>query len=250
MRSATRAGREPRWQPAPSRTAPDSGRRCACGGLTGPDGLCDRCSKARRRAQAATPTTAAARSSHDFARVSVEKQPGVAHGPGGATNTFEACPAAWRPQANAATALGRSWVTNVINGLSALPTPIPAPVSALLNKHFHTTYDRDIRAILGRYRRISAALNSVIDFECETECDANVTAYVYTVWTDIHLCPDWFRSGPKRKANAIVHELAHDVAGCDDEAYAWEAGYSRLSVDDAIDNADSYSHFAEEAAGP
>ena len=247
--TATHAGTEARCQPAPSRTPPGSGRRCSCGGLTGPDGLCDRCRRARR-AQGAAPTAAGARFGHDFGCVSVEKRPGVAHGPGGPTNEFEDYPPAWQPEANAAQRLGASWVANVINGISNLPAPIPATVSALLDRHFHTTYDKDIRKIVGHYRQISDAINSAIDFECETECDNNVHAYVYGVWTDVHLCPLWFKAGPKSQANTIVHELAHDAADRDDEAYIWEAEYKTLSVDDAMDNADSYSHFAEEAYGP
>ncbi|MFN2466997.1 MAG: M35 family metallo-endopeptidase [Gaiellaceae bacterium] len=186
---------------------------------------------------------------HDFAAIGVEKKPGVAHGPGG-TNKFEDCPPAWKTKADAAAQLGASWVANVITGLSSLPTPLPAPVAALLNRHFHTTYDKDIRKIVGHYRQINAAINSAIDFECETECDKDVHAYVYSVWTDVHICPLWFKAGPSSQANTIVHELAHDVAGRDDEAYIWEPKYKTLSVDDAIDNADSYSHFAQEAFGP
>jgi hypothetical protein len=229
------------------------GRRCACGGLVGPTGECAACRDRRlARAQRGRGLEAAPASArtHDFGAVDVERKPGITHGQGGATNTFEDCPAAWRPNANAAAALGRSWVANVINGLTHLPTPMPAPVSALLMKHFHTTYDKDIAKIVRHYREINAALNSTIDFECETSCDADVIAYVYTVWTDLHLCPLWFRKGAAARANAIVHELAHDAAGRDDEAYAWQAKYKKLSVDDAIDNADSYSHFAQEAYGP
>jgi hypothetical protein len=174
----------------------------------------------------------------------------VTHGPGGAADSFEDCPPAWHTRANAAAARGRTWVANVVNGLSLLPKPIPVPVAALLMKHFHTTYDKDIATILRHYRTINAALNAEIDFECETECDDNTVAYVYTVWTDVHLCPQWFSSGSAAQANAVVHELAHDAAGRDDEAYAWEPKYNTLSVDDAIDNADSYSHFAQEAFGP
>jgi hypothetical protein len=191
----------------------------------------------------------ATRGRHDFGAIGVERKPGVAHGPGG-TNKFEDCPPAWKPMADAAARRGASWVANAINGLSSLPTPIPAPVAALLNRHFHTTYDKDIRKIVGHYRQIDAAINSAIDFECETECKPNWHAYVYTVWSDVHLCPLWFKAGASSQATTIVHELAHDAAGRDDEAYIWEPKYKTLSVDDAMDNADSYAHFAREAFGP
>lgn len=224
---------------------PAQPRRCSCGGVVGPSGECDACRRRRLAAKGAP----AGGSGHDFGAVDVERQPGVAHGPG-ATNKFEDCPPAWKPTADAAARVGASWVANAINGLSNLPSPIPAPVAALLNRHFHTTFDKDIRKIVGHFRQINTAINSAIDFECEKECDKNVHAYVYSVWTDVHLCPLWFKASAKSQANTIVHELAHDAADRDDEAYIWEPKYKTLSVDDAMDNADSYSHFAEEAFGP
>lgn len=162
-------------------------------------------------------------------------------------NEFEDCPATWQSQANAALVTARSWVSNVINGLSHLPSPIPAPVTTLLNKHFHTTFSGDISKIVGKYAEINRALNASIDFECETSCDDNVVAYVYSIWTDVHLCPGWFASSADKKAETIIHELGHDAAGLDDEAYVWQAAYSKLSVTDAMDNADSYSAFAMDA---
>lgn len=247
--------------PRPMRTYAQ--RRCSCGGVIGPTRECEAC-RARRLAASggleraptagrSDPTSSLGGSrgpGHDFGSIAVGKQPGVAHGPGG-PNKFEDCPPAWKPKATAAQRLGASWVANAITGLSNLPTPIPVPVTALLNRHFHTTYDKDIRKIVGHYRQISAAINAAIDFQCETECGKDEHAYVWSVWTDLHLCPLWFAAGPRSQANTIVHEVAHDAAGRDDEAYLWEeAKYKTLSVDDAIDNADSYSHFAEEAAGP
>ncbi len=167
--------------------------------------------------------------------------------PNAPVNDFEDCPAAWQKKANAALAIARPWVSNVIVGLSNLPNPIPAPVSALLNRHFHTVDRGNIRKIVGHYNDIAAALNSPIDFECETECDKDVAAYVYNIWTDVHLCPVWHSQTPRKQANTIIHELAHDAAGRDDEAYVWQPKYAKLSAEDAIDNADSYSSFAEEA---
>jgi ferredoxin len=183
-------------------------------------------------------------------------QPGVAYShvtdvhavkaPGGPANTFEDCPTDWQTKANNALARGRPWVANVITGLANLPDPVPAPVSALLNRHFHTTERDHIREIMQHFNTIYAAMNESIDFECESDCDDNVAAYVYNVWTDLHLCPIWHSLGPNAQANIIIHELAHDAANRDDEAYIWEPAYNTLSAEDAIDNADSYSNFAEE----
>ena len=246
--------------------------RCACGGLLGPAGKCSACRAQRlstaenaggwagvpsreREAPEATaggqqPATGAGLG-HDFGAISVERKDGVVHGPAGGANRFDDCPTRWKPAANAAQTLGSSWLDNVVNGLTSLPTPIPVPVANLLTRHFHTTFDRDIAKIAGRYRQLGTAIKQSIDFQCETSCDANVLAYVYSVWSDLHLCPYWFNSGAELQASTVIHELAHDVVGCDDNAYEWEtAKYSAMSVSDAIDNADSYAHFAWDASKP
>jgi hypothetical protein len=196
-------------------------------------------------------TTTGACCAHDFGAISAERRDGVVHGPSGAANRFEDCPAQWKPAANTAQKLGSSWLANVVNGLSSLPQPIPVPVANLLTRHFHTTFDKDIAKIAGRYRQLNTAINQSIDFQCETSCDPNVLAYVYSIWSDLHLCPYWFNSGAELQASTVVHELAHDVIGCDDNAYEWQtAKYNNMSVNDAINNADSYAHFAWDAAKP
>ena len=206
---------------APSGASPSS---CACGGS------CPRCAATKEAG---------------------ERQDGVVHGPAGTANRFDDCPANWKPAANAAQTLGANWVGNVVTGLGALPSPLPARVSALLTTHFHTTYDKDIAKILERFRKLDTAIRQSIDFQCESSCDKNVLAYVYSVWSDLHVCPYWFNSAADLQAATVVHELAHDVVGCDDNAYEWEsAKYAGMSVSDAMNNADSYAHFAWDASRP
>jgi len=50
-------------------------------------------------------------------------------------------------------------------------------------------------------------------------------------WTNLHLCPLWFnpstasmraRSAADVQAASVIHEIAHDVIGADDDAYMWE----------------------------
>jgi hypothetical protein len=251
--SADRTMLEARSSPAPALAGP--AKRCACGGLVGPSGECAAC-RATRLAKAAPAGGgyAAAPSGvqgHDFAAVGVERKDGVAHGPAGGANRWTDCPANYKTKANAAQTLGASWVDNVVNGLGNLPKPIPAPVAALLTKHFHTTFEKDIARILDRFKKIKTAIHSSLDFECETSCDPNVLAYVYSIWSNLHVCPYWFNSAPDLQAATVIHELAHDVVGCDDNAYGWEtAKYANMSVSDAIDNADSFGHFAWDASKP
>jgi hypothetical protein len=263
-------------------------RKCACGGTAGPTGECEKCRKERQSLKRAAllpefRTLDGARSAvidsrlgHDSGRVNVypaapykstdgnglsglvaadsvgvDRQNGVAHGPAGGANRWTDCPATWRPKANVAQTLGANWVDNVVNGLGNLPKPIPPSVSALLTRHFHTTFDKDITKILSRYKQIQTAIHSSLDFECETNCDTNVLAYVYSIWTNLHLCPYWFNSNADLQAATVIHEIAHDVVGADDNAYEWEtAKYTAMSVSDAMNNADSFGHFAWDASKP
>jgi len=240
-------------------------RQCNCGRHTIGGGECSACSKKRGAVQHAavsseraggfvnTPGQSAETTrslAPDWSQIPTRSSRRDVEVPAAPTNSFEDCPADWKTKANEALARGRPWVSNVITGLSNLPDPIPAPVARLLNRHFHTTWREDIRKIVGHFNTIYSAMNASIDFECETECDANVAAYVYSIWTDLHLCPVWYGLSANGQANTIIHELAHDAANRDDEAYVWQAKYATLSVDDAIDNADSYSYFAEEAQTP
>src|SRR5262245_13486236 len=148
--------------------------------------------RGREAAKAATgrpQLTPGARCVHNFGAINVARKDGVVHGPAGAANRFDDCPAQWKPAANAAQTRGSSWLDNVVNGLTSLPKPIPVPVANLLTKHFHTTFDKDITKIAGRFKQLSTAIKQSIDFQCETSCDPNVLAYVYSIWSDLHLCP-------------------------------------------------------------
>lgn len=223
-------------------------RNCACGGNGASSAACE-CETAAHKPA----VTAACRGSggHDTGTVAGERTDGVVHGPGGTANHWTDCPRAWRPKADAAQTLGTSWVDNVVTGLGNLPKPIPPTVAALLQRHFHTTFDKDVTKVLGRYKQIQTAIHSSLNFECETSCDPNVLAYVYSIWTHLHLCPYWFNSSAELQAATVVHEIAHDVAGADDNAYEWETSkYNGMSVAHAMNNADSFAHFAWDASKP
>lgn len=42
-------------------------------------------------------------------------------------------------------------------------------------------------------------------------------------------------------ARVIIHEACHKYWGVDDHKYGWEAGYDNLSIEELLDNADSYA---------
>jgi hypothetical protein len=244
--------------PAPQSTLR---RKCSCGGTPGPTGECEQCRRKRlgrdgttgpespRRLSDGETAASAARPAYRFSNLGIHAQRKSAAAADLPVNEFEDCPADWRKEAEAALVLGRKWIANVLAGLSSLPDPIPPVVATLLNRNFHTT-DRDqVKKIVGHFNTISSAISSKIEFECETSCAKNELAYVYGIWSDLHLCPGWHSAGAAEQADTIIHEIAHDAANRRDKAYDWQPAYATLSAAAAIDNADSYSTFAREAYG-
>lgn len=129
------------------------------------------------------------------------------------------------------------------NAIGKLGNPADPAVSAALQNNFHSTEAKVATEVLGKLQRIRAAFNGTIPIEVESDGDDR--AYVYVIWSDIHLCPPWFAdTDPDGRARTIIHESSHKYTGTDDEAYHWDtAKYAGLSVKDALDNADSYAWF-------
>ena len=130
----------------------------------------------------------------------------------------------------------------------------------VLNKHFHTT-DRDhLLEIFRNIFRIRQALEKGLSFECEKDCGGGTRCgYAWaTQWFGgfgkIHLCFDsrpktcsFTKLTPQEQAALIIHEAAHRHVGIDDKVYVWEQpplskrDYSKLTAEQAMDNADSYA---------
>jgi hypothetical protein len=99
---------------------------------------------------------------------------------------------------------------------------------------------------LSRFARIKVYLDKdEFTIECENDC-TDAKAYVYAVWTDIHMCMNKLRNESTRRFGEILlHEVSHDAAGTDDEEYYYPSRTTTtLSKGDALDNADSYESFA------
>jgi len=85
-------------------------------------------------------------------------------------------------------------------------------------------------------------------YECEDDCDGD-HAYVYAVWSDVHMCMDALRTrGDLYGAGVAVHEMTHYATDTDDLEYFYYGSPATTSLhpDDAIGNADSYMAFASE----
>jgi hypothetical protein len=152
------------------------------------------------------------------------------------------------------------------------PDKISKTTRDLLMRHFHSTSRSHLRSVLVRLMRIRRAFEGGIKFKCEKQCAADATG-MYCGYTnvsqwlggfgDVHIC---FDAGahhchftrtltPQQRVVVIIHEVAHRYVGIEDRAYflAQPTKYAKLSVADAIDNADSYAFFAVQmfqALGP
>lgn len=115
-----------------------------------------------------------------------------------------------------------------------------------IRDNFHTTKD-GVLSIRDGFQELRTALNGSITFECEDE-GCTDRAYIRGAIApvrrlgDIHVCPPWFNCKDYyRRVTTLIHERAHQYPGATDNAYDWQSEYATLSVEDAIDNAESYA---------
>ena len=128
------------------------------------------------------------------------------------------------------------------NAVGKIGSPSDPKVSAALQANFHSTDAKVATEVASKLARIRNAFNGTIPVEVESEGTAR--AYVYVIWSDIHLCPPWFAdTNADARARTIIHECSHKYTGTDDKAYHWDGKYTTLSTKDALDNADSYAWF-------
>ena len=102
------------------------------------------------------------------------------------------------------------------------------------------SFMREIRAGL---RAIASAYAGAVPIEVEHEQEGNVKAYVYRIWTDIHLNPAWFRiSDVDQRAKTLIHEAAHKYLDINRDTYRWDtAAYAALTTEQALENADCFA---------
>lgn len=128
------------------------------------------------------------------------------------------------------------------NAIAQIGSPSAPKVSAALQANFHSTETKVSTEVSTKLSRIRNAFNGTIPVEVESEGTAR--AYVYVIWSDIHLCPPWFADpSADARARTIIHECSHKYTGTDDKAYHWDPKYATISTKDALNNADSYAWF-------
>jgi hypothetical protein len=128
------------------------------------------------------------------------------------------------------------------NAIGKIGNPSDPKVSGALQANFQSTETKVSSEVSTKLARIRSAFNGTIPVEVESEGTSR--AYVYVIWSDIHLCPPWFADpSPDARARTIIHECSHKYTGTDDKAYHWDPKYATLSTKDALNNADSYAWF-------
>jgi hypothetical protein len=133
---------------------------------------------------------------------------------------------------------------------------LPEKTMKALEENFHNvdrssyptriSYLYEIRESLATTRK---AFDGDIPVEVEAEDDDDTEGYVRDYWLwkgDIHLHPLWFSQDLTERARIIVHEACHKYDNDDDHAYHFQRKYDRLTVKEAIDNADSYATFCRD----
>jgi len=119
------------------------------------------------------------------------------------------------------------------------------PLDDEMTLDMHGQAVRSVAVTLGRVYR--AFRDDVIDFECESSCDAGTNAYVpWGPWPDLHFCPAFFGRSRSRRTAILLHEMTHMWADTDDEFY-YSLPADPLDRDESPrtlrNNADTYEEF-------
>lgn len=143
--------------------------------------------------------------------------------------------------------LAKASVAALATYIAAEPTARDAHVAALLKQCFTSDSVGTAFTAHRRFKQVLSYLEAN-DFtiECEDDCD-DANAYVYAIWTDVHMCMNVIKNYTARRFGEILlHEVSHVASGTDDEEYFYPPAGAATSLDrsDALDNADSYEAFA------
>jgi hypothetical protein len=144
----------------------------------------------------------------------------------------------------------RRAVELVDHAVHRIVAPVAQDALPALEVNFHNvhryfdpprlSYMREIRAGLAT---IASAFAGTVPIEVEHDEDGTTKAYVYRIWTDIHLNPEWFRIPDNdQRAKTLIHESAHKYLDINRDTYRWDAAaYAGLSTTEALENADCFA---------
>jgi type VI secretion system secreted protein VgrG len=131
--------------------------------------------------------------------------------------------------------------------------------NSLLGKYFGIDGNTEegkakIDTLIGNYKKMGSKMESIgyeVEHEPITPGEPYTLAYVYKMPVirgvgDVHtVYPAFNTISQDEKAATIVHEMSHYEVGTEDHAYEWETDkWNKLTPDQQMDNADTYSKFA------
>lgn len=92
--------------------------------------------------------------------------------------------------------------------------------------------------------------------------EADALAYVWPIWTDIHINPGFWRQGSRQQWGILAHEISHEYMGTEDHGYVtgwptlppigvsptYEEDGNPVNVDsdELVENADTYEGLLEQ----
>ncbi len=171
---------------------------------------------------------------------------------GAADATYENCTASEEvtvKQSEVTAELQATFVYSHLNGLSAAARQ----TDALYSKWFGAYTAGRYSTVLNNWKKIKDALDQSRTFNCDgPDCGSSWYAYVYAGGSvEVFLCSKYWsapESGVDTKFGTLIHEISHEVADTDDNAYGKTAcaDLATNDPDTAIENADNYEYMAEE----
>jgi hypothetical protein len=193
-----------------------------------------------------------------FLRVLEQKMPNAGGAYLGLHTTFTGCSDEWKTAMTDAARTAEIWVSDAVAQLnSALADPKNAGsrLRDNLRRHFKTdpSATEVVKEIRDTLAEIQVAFVGDIPFECKSDCKDGVPAETGGLLGlfprgNLKLCPAWLRQKPWRRAEIVLHEMAHRFAG--------KSGFSELYMDrdfdqymaqstsSSLSNADSFAEFA------
>jgi len=195
------------------------GRRCACGGLIGPDGECEECKRKRLMGRQVLARTV----------------------------TYDECSASQETDLSAAHGRANAMIVNAIAKLDAYDGTDPPEVKTALQKHFNSTSGFVASIVKTNLRNLRAEMDRSFDpqYECQSEDSGSTLAWV--PWcvplADIEVYPRFFTKGLDKQAGTLVHEWFHKYLCKLDVGYEHEEGYEEHSTIRHLLNADSFGEF-------
>jgi hypothetical protein len=195
---------------------PAADRRCACGGLIGPDGECTECKRKRQLDRRVLARTV----------------------------TYDECSASQQTDVAAAHGRANAMLANAIDKLTAYDGTNPPEVKTALQKHFNSSSMFVARIVKTNLVNLRGEMGRSFDPQYECQGADSGTTLAWVPWcvplADIEVYPRFFTKSLDKRASTLVHEWFHKYLCKLDVGYEHEDGYEDQSTLRHLTNADSF----------